>query len=141
MFTELTVPGRISLSRKASHNHLPSLQLRQAGFSPVKCYDWAVSKRTKKYLKIFTVLLVIVVGFHFIPIYSQPGYGDPSPPNGGISNNVCIGYTQFGERNYRVMSGGLDDFRANKKYFHVTHDINEAGSQCSTPVYLRLYIF
>jgi hypothetical protein len=101
-----------------------------------------VSNKQKKYLKIFTVVLVLIVGLHFVPVYSRRGHIGAKPdPVTGISSSLCIGYTNFSDRNYRAVLGGIGGFFDDKKNFHPSDNLYDTSASCNEPIILRLYIF
>jgi hypothetical protein len=103
-----------------------------------------VGKKQNKYLKIFVVVVVVIVGLHFIPVYSRTGRISAyttSTSGIEIQSSVCIGYTAFNNRDYRVVLGGFGGFSNDKKHFHQSNNLYDNPGSCDEPIRQRLYIF
>jgi hypothetical protein len=97
--------------------------------------------KQKKVIIFSTIVLLVLLALHFIPVYNQSGVIDR-----GLAN-VCIGYTNPVPLYHRLITGGNKGFNDDKKDFKVAKLANNGGGiiasgdyGCAEPVTLRLYL-
>jgi hypothetical protein len=96
--------------------------------------------KNKKILKIVVLLLVVITGLHFVPVYSKVGSLDKESiaKPGTISPDLCQGYIGYRaplKDDYHLVFNGLGGFKTDKSILKPP-DIRG----CEDYVHLRLYI-
>lgn len=85
-------------------------------------------------------LTAVIVLLHFVPVYSKFGYIE------GRFGNVCIGYNQPNNYNYRLITGGLSkykniNFKPSSRPFNPNGFDDPANATCAEPTNIRIYVF
>jgi hypothetical protein len=83
---------------------------------------------SRKISIVAAAVLVIVALLHFVPFDSRSGYYDR-----GLLN-VCYGYSQRVEYNYRWITGGVNEWDSQ------INNIKPSNPGCAQPVTIKLYI-
>jgi len=84
-------------------------------------------KKHKKLLQIGAIVIVILLGLHFVPFDNRTGYLNRV-------DNLCIGYGSPVDVNYRWITGGVNTWDNDLS------NLSDKNPGCSEPVHLRLYI-
>ena len=82
-----------------------------------------------KLFKVTVILLVIIAGLHFVPVYSRIGYLKDSPAN------LCIAYPKPLDDHYRLILNWINGFNQDRRGL-----TQGQGLSCAPWVHLRLYL-
>lgn len=86
--------------------------------------------KRKRYL-IPAILLVVIILFHFVPVYNQTGALDNNP------GRSCFDYLGIRDDYYRIIPNGLSGFSHDKAIFNPP----KPRGVCEELVTLRLYLW
>lgn len=92
-----------------------------------------MAKNKKRILASLAAFIIIAALLHFVPFDDRTGYLDKG------MGNLCIGYLQPVELNYRWITGGVNTWDDQLSYLK-EGSLNQAQVSCAEPVHIRLYI-